>query len=67
MTVRELRIQRKMTQDDLARVSGIKMPTLVLLDRGISAPDAMNFKTACQLAQGFGMTVDELARKLCVK
>lgn len=67
MTVRELRKSRHITLRAMAAVGGMSYNTAMRLDQGYTDPKNMYFSVACQLAQGLGMTVDELARKLDVK
>jgi transcriptional regulator with XRE-family HTH domain len=56
--IRELRIERGMTLDDLARAANISASHLSRLERGQTAP---SFKVAADIARQIGVKPSELA------
>lgn len=56
--IRELRIERNMTLDDLAQRAGISASHLSRLERGQTAP---SFKVAADIAREIGVKPSELA------
>jgi transcriptional regulator with XRE-family HTH domain len=56
--IRELRIERGMTLDDLAKRAGISASHLSRLERGQTAP---SFKVAADIAREIGVKPSELA------
>lgn len=56
--IRELRIERGMTLDELARAAGISASHLSRLERGQTAP---SFKVAADIAREIGVKPSELA------
>ena len=57
--VRELRLKRKATQEDIAAGAGITTATLSLIERGQANP---TWDTARKLAAALGVSIGELAK-----
>lgn len=57
--VRELRLKRKATQEDVAAGAGITTATLSLIERGQANP---TWDTARKLAASLGVSISELAK-----
>lgn len=58
--IRALRAERDWSQDELARRTGLHANTIRRVERTCPDPDDVNESTRRLLAQGFGLTVDEL-------
>lgn len=57
MRIRDLRMRRKLTQDEVAEVLGLKQPAYCDLENGISAFKAVHLD---KLAGFYGLSLDEL-------
>jgi transcriptional regulator with XRE-family HTH domain len=57
--VRELRLKREMTQEEVAASAGITPQTLSLIERGQANP---TWDTARKLAAALGVSIGELAK-----
>lgn len=57
--VRDLRLKRRATQEDIAAGAGITAATLSLIERGQANP---TWDTARKLATALGVSMNELAR-----
>jgi len=56
-TVREHRVLRRLTQDDLAKAVGVSRQTVVAMEKGEYTPSAL---LALKLARFFGVVVEGL-------
>jgi putative transcriptional regulator len=56
-TVREHRVIRRLTQDDLAKSVGVSRQTVVAMEKGEYTPSTM---LALKLAHSFGVKVEDL-------
>lgn len=56
-TLRQLRLQRKMTQEDLAEGAGVSVDLISNIERGINAP---SFDTLEKLARTLGVPIKTL-------
>jgi putative transcriptional regulator len=56
-TVRSLRIQRRLTQDELAEILGIARPTLSNIERGVHNPGG---KLLFKIAGYFGKPAEQI-------
>lgn len=60
--IRKLRLERKLTLRELAKISGItSFSYLANIERGIV--DDPGIKTIIKIANGLGVSIDELVRK----
>ena len=57
--IREIRKERRETQVELARKSGVTANTIARIERGEQLP---SLGTLAKLARHFGVTIDELAQ-----
>ena len=57
MILREVRIDKKMTQEDVAKLSGIDRTNLSRIERGIQKP---KFSTAEKLASVYDLSVGDI-------
>ncbi|MEW9675272.1 helix-turn-helix transcriptional regulator [Lentibacillus sp. L22] len=55
--IKEIRLQKKMKQKDIALSTGLSMPAISLYENGKSTP-SMN--SAFKISQALGVTIDEL-------
>lgn len=58
--IKKLRTEKSLTQEELARVSDIKLSTLQKLERVDANLGKMTLGTALKLAKGLGIKVEEL-------
>jgi putative transcriptional regulator len=58
-TVREHRVVRRLTQDDLAKSVGVSRQTVVSIEKGEYTPSTL---LALRLSQEFGVAVEDLFR-----
>ena len=58
--IHNIRIQKGMTQEQLAHLVGIKQPTLSSIESGKKSP---SLDTATKIANALGCTVDDLLDK----
>lgn len=58
--IKKLRTEKSLTQEELARVSGIKISTLQKLEREDANLEKMQLGTALKLAKGLGIKAEEL-------
>ena len=58
--IKKMRIEKSLTQEELARVSDIKLSTLQKLERTDANLEKMTLGTAVKLAKGLGIKVEEL-------
>ena len=58
--IKKLRIDKSLTQEELARVSDIKISTLQKLERADANLAKMTLGTALKLAKGLGIKVEEI-------
>lgn len=58
--IKYLRVIRNMTQEELARVSGIKISTLQKLEKADAKLEKMQLGTAAKLAKGLVIKIEEL-------
>lgn len=58
--IKKMRMEKSLTQEELARVSDIKISTLQKLEREDVKLEKMTLGTACKLSQGLGIKVEEL-------
>lgn len=57
--LKELRIKKGVTQDDIAELLNIKRQTYSAYERGVSLPDVTSL---LKMAEFFGVSVDEILR-----
>ena len=57
--IREHRVVRRLTQDDLAKLVGVSRQTIIALEKGAYTPSTL---LALRLAHVFGVTVEDLFR-----
>jgi len=58
--IKKLRMEKSLTQEELARVSDIKISTLQKLEREDANLEKMTLVTAIKLAKGLEIRVEEL-------
>ena len=58
--IKKLRTEKSLTQEELARVSDIKLSTLQKLEREDANLEKMQLDTAVKLAKGLGIKAEEL-------
>ena len=58
--IKKMRQEKSLTQEELARVSEIKLSTLQRLERTDENLEKMTLGTAVKLAKGLGVRVEEL-------
>ena len=58
--IKKLRTEKSLTQEELARVSDIKLSTLQKLERVDANLGKMQLETAIKLAKGLGIKAEEL-------
>ena len=58
--IKKLRAENSLTQEELARVSDIKLSTLQKLERADANLGKMTLGTALKLAKGLGIKAEEL-------
>ena len=58
--IKKLRTEKSLTQEELARLSDIKLSTLQKLERADANLEKMTLGTAIKLSQGLGIKVEEL-------
>ena len=58
-TIGEVRKARRMTQEQLATVSGVKLSTLQKLERGVNDPRGAEAETICRIARVLGMHAED--------
>lgn len=57
--IREIRIQKEMTQSEIAERSGVASNYIAMLERGERNP---TYLTLLKIADGFGMNICELVK-----
>ncbi|MBN2822238.1 MAG: helix-turn-helix transcriptional regulator [Coriobacteriia bacterium] len=57
--IREQRVARRLTQDELAKLVGVSRQTIVALEKGEYTPSTL---LALKLAHAFGASVEDLFR-----
>lgn len=55
--IKELRIRRALTQEELAEKTGLSVTFIGLMERGVNLP---SLKTCQKIARALGVTLDEL-------
>lgn len=55
--IRELRAKQNLTQDELARITGVRRETIVFLEQGKYNP---SLKLAYDIAKVFELTIEEV-------
>jgi putative transcriptional regulator len=55
--IREFRAKRSLTQDDLARLTGVRRETIVFLEKSKYNP---SLKLAYDIARVFGVSIEEV-------
>lgn len=58
--IREIRIQKEMTQSEIAERSGVASNYIAMLERGERNP---TYLTLLKIAEGFGMNICELVKE----
>lgn len=58
--IREIRIQKEMTQSEIAERSGVASNYIAMLERGERNP---TYLTLLKIADGFGMNICELVKE----
>lgn len=58
-TIKRIRLERGLTQEQLAELAGISQPHLSILENNQSAP---SLKTAARLAKALGLSLDSMVR-----
>lgn len=58
--IKKLRAEKSLTQEELARVSEVKLSTLQKLERTDANLEKMTLGTATKLSKGLGVRVEEL-------
>lgn len=58
--IKKMRTEKMLTQEELARISDIKLSTLQKLERVDANLEKMTLGTALKLAKGLGIKVEEL-------
>ena len=58
--IKKLRTEKSLTQEELARVSNIKISTLQKLEREDASLEKMQLGTAVKLSKGLGIKAEEL-------
>jgi len=57
MTLRELRLKRNLTQQEVANIAGVKRNTIAEIERGSIQP---SFEVADRIAAFFGVPIEEI-------
>jgi transcriptional regulator with XRE-family HTH domain len=60
MRLREIRVSKRLTQKELAAISGVCQPHISSIENGTATP---TITTAQKLAKSLGCTIDDLVRQ----
>lgn len=60
--IKKMRMEKSLTQEELARVSGIKISTLQKLEKVDANLEKMQLGTAIKLSKGLGIKVEEILK-----
>jgi transcriptional regulator with XRE-family HTH domain len=63
-TLRVLRVEKNLTQEQLAELAGLHINSVGLLERGLREP---SLRTIFQLAHGLGIQPDDLVRAVAAR